>query len=390
MITKLQSEIERRLKDTDTLLAIIGPEMRLRRTMMKKTLKFVSYRICSISYISKIESNDIKPNKDYLNEIGKRLDMSEDQLDGLVELREVLNTGIREFLFNKDSYVSFILKNKSEYVNYRYKLLVLLNDLNHNNIIEAEKNYSELTKISKSMTEYDFKIFVILSAIYLFKCGEISEAYNILLLISNMELSENLRYILNLYLFYCLSILGRVETIDYYHKTRNDLISIGSYELLDDINYNLALFYIKSGSYRYASNLLDSIKNTKRKNTIRLLINYFSDEPINYFNINELLPLGKIVYCNKHDRDNLKKEVENAKSEEYRIDYFEDIFNYLLVEDDAKIKYLLAKGKSIIKNSEDLFVKKYFLKEIYKICQNCNKYRFLFDMCNSYYEGEFI
>lgn len=390
MCTKLQMEIERRINDKDTIMAIIGPEIKMRRLMMKKTLKFVSYRICSVSYMSKIESNDIKPNKDYLNEIGKRLEMTEDQLDGLFELREALNIGIKDFLFNKDSYVSYILKTKTEYVNYRYKILVLLNDLNHNNIKGAEDNYLELNKIVKSMTQYDFKIYAVLASIYLFKCGNVKEAYDNLSMISTMELSDILRYILNLYLFNCTNVLGKPEAIDYYHKIREGLLTIGSYELLDEINYNLALFYIKLGSFDYSKNLLDSIKSNKKRTTIKLLINYFSDISINTFNKSELLPIGRIIYCYKFDKKNLKKEITNAQCEEFRIDYFKDIYDYLLQEEEEKLLFILSNCKNIIKNSDDLYVKKYFLKEAFNVCLQNNKYRFLFDAYKNYYEGEFI
>ena len=95
----LLNEIIRRVDDEDTLYAIIGPEIKLRRLKLSRTLKFVSFKICSISYTSKIENNEIKPNRVFLYEISKKVNMTEDEVSGLFDLREALRECVKSFLY---------------------------------------------------------------------------------------------------------------------------------------------------------------------------------------------------------------------------------------------------------------------------------------------------
>ena len=141
-------ELKRRIKDQDTISAIVGPEIKIRRISLNKTLKFIAYHICSISYVSKVESNSIKPNRYFLNEIGKKVNMTEEQINRLFDLRDVLNQGIKEYLFNSNASIKEILDAEGEFVNYRYRLLVFLNSLVVNNFYQAAKSYKEIGRAS--------------------------------------------------------------------------------------------------------------------------------------------------------------------------------------------------------------------------------------------------
>ena len=384
----IRVELKKRIRDNDTLFAIIGPEIKLRRSLLNKTLKFIAFKICSISYVSKLESNEIKPNRVFLSEIGKRVNMTEEEIDGLFCLREVLNKSIKEFLFNDNTTVKKILEEKKNYVNYRYRLLVFLNSIYENDLITAEETYLELLKISKSMTDYDFKIFALLSSIYLYKSGEIIEAFDNLTLLAEAEISNDLKYLLELYLFYCLNSLCKPETVIYYQKTRENLIYIGAYELLDEINYYLAIYFIKNGSPDFSMSLLDTIRDPKRKHTIELLTAFISDQPIKHFKKKDLLAPALCVYDYMHDKASLAKDVEEASKKYFKIDFYPIIFKYLTIDNYIeKYNFIAEQVLPIFSKSDDLFLKRYFMKEAVKISEKTAKYKLLYELMNSYYKG---
>ena len=385
----IRAELKKRIRDNDTLFAIIGPEIRLRRSLLNKTLKFIAYRICSISYVSKIESNEIRPNRVFLNEIGKKVDMSEEEIDGLFDLREVLNKSIKEFLFNDNSTVKKVVDGRRKYVNYRFRLLVFLNSIYNNDLTLANEIYDELLKISKTMTDYDFKIFALLSSIYLYKSGEIKEAYENLELLTSLEINKDLKYLSELYMFYCLNSLCKPEAVLYYQKTRENLIYIGAYELLDEINYYLALYFIKNSSPDFSMSLLGTIKDQKIKNTIELLSAVLCGEPINHFKKKDLLAPAICMYDYIHDKESLADDIKNATRDYFQLDFCPLIFNYLTIENYIeKHNYIVSHVLPIFNKCDDLFLKRFFIKEVVKISEKTTKYKLLYELFRSYYKGE--
>ena len=384
----IRAELKKRMADYDTLFAIIGPEIRLRRSLLNKTLKFMAFKICSISYVSKIESNEIKPNRVFLSELGKRVNMTDEEIDGLFNLREVLNRSIKEFLFNDSTTVKKILEEKKKYVNYRYRLLVFLNSLHDNDLVLAKETYLELLKISKSMTDYDFKIYALLSSIYLYKSGEQREAYENLTLLAEVELNKDLKYLLDLYMFYCLNSLCRPETVLYYQKIREDLINIGAYELLDEINYYLAIFFIKNGSTDFSLSLVDSIKDPKRKKTIELLSNAVCGEEINHYKKKDLLAPALCVYDYFHDKDSLAKDIEEASKNYNILDFYPLVFEYLTIDNYIeKYNFIVNQVLPAFNKTDDLFFKKFFIKEAVKVSEKTAKYKLLYELSKNYYKG---
>ena len=384
-------ELKRRIKDQDTISAIVGPEIKIRRISLNKTLKFIAYHICSISYVSKVESNSIKPNRYFLNEIGKKVNMTEEQINRLFDLRDVLNQGIKEYLFNSNASIKEILDAEGEFVNYRYRLLVFLNSLVVNNFYQAAKSYKELLKIINTMTDYDFKICSLLSSIYLYKIGSVKEACENLKLLSGLEINNDLKNLVDLYMFYCSNVLGKPETIIYYLKTRENLSLVGAFDLLDEVNYLYAFFFIKSGSYDYSLSLLNTIRDKKRKNTIEAIILYYLGKPINNYKKRELLAPAKCLYDYLYDKEQLKHDISSSTKEEFLIDYNPIIFKYLLLENAAeKYSYIISNVVRELKRCDDAFVKKFFIKEIYLLCEQTAKYKALYDVYKIYMREECI
>ena len=336
--------------------------------------------------MSKLESNYLKPNATYLSEISKKLGMSDVFVSTLFGLREVVEEGIKGLLFNDNKCIKDFILKKDAYYNYRYRIIIFFDKLYDNDFESCTEIFKELTPIAKTMINYDFLVFSILSGIYYYKIGKLKDAHELLISLINFDMNTNIKGVLYLYLFYICNALGRPETIDYYNKAKEVLLFLGSYQMLDETNYYLAIYYIKNNSYDYALNISKSINDTKRKQTINFLVSYFKNESLKSYNKKNLLGISKIIYDLKFDSVMLNSDIEMVKEKSFKIDYNQIIVDYLLLSDDLKIIYIF----DLIKNNQDIqdsYVKSFFLNESLKSAKKTGKYKLIYDYY-SFCKGE--
>ena len=373
----LLNEIIRRVDDEDTLYAIIGPEIKLRRLKLSRTLKFVSFKICSISYTSKIENNEIKPNRVFLYEISKKVNMTEDEVSGLFDLREALRECVKSFLYGDVKIISDIVNKNCVYYNYRYVILRFIDDLSKKDLNSAKERYEELTKIIKGIVDYDFKIFAVFSSIYLYLCGNLNDAISAINQIRKLELSRDLIYLTDLYMFYCLAGLCRADAILYYQKSRDDLLSIGSFEVLDDLYYNLGLFLYKNDALEELPNIVSAIRNPKMKTSISFLLDYKLEKSIGHYNKKQLIGYAKNIY-------NLNRNIgleDLEKFDYYRPDDYIILFKYLLLDKDVdRINYVIEEVIPFLEKSDDFFLRKEIIRNVVGLCEKTCRYKLLFDI----------
>ena len=87
---KILSEIIKRKNSKNDVNAVVGVEIKNRRIALQRTLLSVSYKICSISYLCKLENNRILGNTLYVREICDRVDLTKDKIDVLLNLKKIL------------------------------------------------------------------------------------------------------------------------------------------------------------------------------------------------------------------------------------------------------------------------------------------------------------
>jgi len=377
----LLNEILRRVEDEDTLYAIIGPEIKMRRLKLSRTLKFVSFRICSISYTSKLENNEIKPSRVFLYEISKKVNMTEDEVSGLFELREAIRECIKSYLYGDFKNINKIVEKNCVYYNYRYVILRFIDDLSKKDLDSAKSRYDDLIKITKGIVDYDFKIFAVFSAIYLYLCGELNEAMESILQIKKLELSRDLIFLTDLYLFYCLAGLCRADAILYYQKSRDNLLSIGSFEVLDELNYNLGLFLYKNNALEELPNIVSSIRNIKMKNSISFLLDYKLNNSIGHYNKNQLLGIAKHLY-------NLNRNISINDLEEfnyYRPDNYNILFKYLLLDNDTdRVRFVSEEVIPYLEKNDDKYLRSKICAYVMELCEKTCKYKLLFDVMKTF------
>ena len=376
---KLLLEIERRVLDKEGRYAIIGTEFRARRLALKKTLKFLSYKLCSVSYASKIESSDIIPNEVVLREISSRLGMDQKQFDGILGLREAIEAGIKAILYNNIKSLDGLIKNCIDFDNYRSRIFQFLYYANKNNLEAATAMHTELIKLSTTMTNFDFNVFVVIEGIYFFKIGNIVEAFNTLKKAEYLPLARYVKYVLHLYLFYCANVLCSPDTIYYYNFVREELFSIGSYELLDEVQYYLAIYHVKNDSFERASDICNSIKEFKYKNSIMFLIAYLTGASIRSFSRKNIIKAARCIYDYINDQELFMIDIKEYDGF-YQLDYSSLLFKYLLMKDDLeKFDYIMTNVANEVSISEDKYIKRFFVDQLWQISKQQQKYKFLYD-----------
>ena len=91
-------ELKKRLRKLDEEVSVLGTELRNRRLSVSRTLNAVAYKICSVSYLSKLEHNKINPNLAYINEISKKLSLSDEAVEVLMKSKSLLLEVVEAYL----------------------------------------------------------------------------------------------------------------------------------------------------------------------------------------------------------------------------------------------------------------------------------------------------
>ena len=94
-MANLKEEIKRRFEEDKVTYETIGAEIKRHRLALSLTLQSVSSTGCSPSYICKIERNQVKPSSKYLKEICKKVNISEDKIDYLLNSKDISSHKVR-------------------------------------------------------------------------------------------------------------------------------------------------------------------------------------------------------------------------------------------------------------------------------------------------------
>ena len=106
-VTKIATALAKKKKNDEglSLTFSIGSLARMRRLELKKTLQQVASNICSVSYLSKIESNKIIPNPDCVAQLMERMEIPHYEQYLLENESDLMNESLQYFfMMDLDSY----------------------------------------------------------------------------------------------------------------------------------------------------------------------------------------------------------------------------------------------------------------------------------------------
>ncbi|MDY0276628.1 MAG: helix-turn-helix transcriptional regulator [Acholeplasma sp.] len=329
----------------------IGSVIKHYRKERNMTLEETSDGICSISYLCKVENNQLIPSDKILPNLLSRLTIKEEEIDynrksdWILDIVKTGNVTIAEF--NE-------VKNKTDYqsklVSYAYHIL------NKKEMHKAIKLYLELTEyfIYFSDQEMVFFLFLVMYNYYnKEQYNEVILVYKELIVFQEYENVISLKA--KLLMMKALYKLNR--TIDIKNVYKNLIFNLLEYNYIEEImelkNYQLSL-QARSLETKKLDEIISNLKTNDKLNINYIWFNHFYFYRINYesayFHIKKIARVNEhfyIMYLITLDKLDKKEEINDA----LKSNIFENSrYSYKLVREYLGIKYGKPGLKEFIKN----------------------------------------
>ncbi|MGD9760860.1 MAG: helix-turn-helix domain-containing protein [Candidatus Izemoplasmatales bacterium] len=168
MIEMLLNEIARRKEASSQFYyGGIGQTLRKRRLELKMTQEAVAVGICSNTYLSKIENNQIVVNREHLYLIMERMQMDMDKITFPEEMLEYLEKSIKLFFYRDIEGYRELFETIDK---YQFSVLLQIIKLGYYMLIEDSENarlvYSETFRYLQSLEEFGFCVLLLYSSFY--------------------------------------------------------------------------------------------------------------------------------------------------------------------------------------------------------------------------------
>lgn len=185
---KIINQIMKKYIFEDNPSAIVGTELRLRRNGLSQTLNAVCQETCSVSYLSKIEKNEIKPNPELLEEICERLKLTKENIEVINNSKIIFEDIIKATFEGKINVIYDAYLKVQVLKNYRAKLIEFYYYVITNEIKGARTLFGELNKLVGSMLLNDLIMFAYTEALYHEKLNEFQESYTLIIGLEKLTL----------------------------------------------------------------------------------------------------------------------------------------------------------------------------------------------------------
>ncbi len=373
----LLNEITKRTSNDEYPYNVITAEMRLRRLLQNQTLACVaSSTEVSTSYVSRVEQNQIRPNRMFLTEAFKTLNISDDAFSKLEDLEAVLDIAIVGLINNDSSKIKEAIEGYN-FENYRFRIINFIVAIIDRDFFEAAQIIKTLDKAVSCMSDIDLYSYTIAASLYEFMIGD----YNISKkLLSKMELVSyrkiEYQVIVNLYLFYIAYFLNDASGYRLYKKAFDTIVSSKYIYILDNLNYVYGIYLINNNDLDEFDRCNDMIKNESLKNNLLLYKKIINKNPMNEEDILNSCDFIKIYYYKDQDKAKALDIIDEHKFDIKEFDYNDLVARYLLLDDiNEKYEYILK----IVSKSDDFknmkFVRNYFIKEFGILSRITGRYK---------------
>ncbi len=374
VISEISKRVNEKLNDN-----IIGNELRMHRLDQNITLSSLSKDTCSTSYLSKIETNQITPNKVFLEEICNKLSMDNGNIDALYKSKDNVKNCIIAFLHDDEKVIRKVVDESKGLINYRVKVVDFIYYIIDNNIINANKVYNLLAKNVKSMNDFDLATFCLFSGIYHFKTEHFDDAKLELKNVKELTTDSDILMLKDLYIFYLDLKQSRADAVVDYNIIYRKLNDCGFYQLMEKISYYLGCYYCKFSLENGYYSVINRIQNQTYINTLKFLYSFYKKDIVRTnYKKDEVSDYVKALI-------NLKKNkaitIDILESKDSRVDLdFEYYYiEYLLLDDDKKSDEILNYFAPIVEVTQDEFLIHFFYNELIKYCEIEGRYKRIYE-----------
>ncbi len=378
-LNALKQEFLMRKFRRDSSNNVVGIEIKDRRLNLSTTLQSLSSDICSPSYLCKIENNKIAPNKIFLKEICKRLELKPEKVNTLLKLKITLEDVVKAFLLGNVDYIEEAYYSGLGLKNYRYRIIEFIYFIIKKDLYSANNTYSELIRLVSSMMDSDLIVFAIFSGILSFYNQEFEEAldnFNALSLTRGISTEEML--LCQKYKLYIEFILNNPCCLLEYKKLIWAYASEGHTEGLDEAHYIIGLYLLRQRQFMEYKNIYRIIHKKEYKRSLSLLVKIIFNPNIKIKKewLENIRPFYYYLGLIYSDYDTAVEKISQMNDLSFSYDFNLLYLQYLLLKED-KDKYIFITQNAIptIERTKDGYAKEFFLEQLCILCGKMARYK---------------
>ncbi|MCK5388322.1 MAG: helix-turn-helix transcriptional regulator [Candidatus Izimaplasma sp.] len=398
-ITSLKNKINKRIRVSDyrSDFQEIGSFIKKKRKELNVTQDAISNGICSISYLSKIENNQIIPNKYYVKEIMNKLDVEDSFYQKTLDDKLYLNNLIKGIFYLNDD---LVLETYNEIKDIEHNLVINIVKLGYYIYFhkEDENQYvMMLENLVTNMNDLELKTYLYLATIYFISKEKYKTALEVLNLAAKISINNDyLSALVSEYTYLVKQrLLKKNCSLEDYQNAQN------IYNKHHNIKRVIVLVLWKARYLSYenpdkALIILNLIKESLMDSSLRdfyylikseilFIMEKYKDSALALNNINnqsdffyqKMILLFSI--CKKEEDLGTSTEIKNILSS-YKPDRFQlkhkVHYHYLLIESEEDLKeYLRDIAIPYSIKIEDFYGLKQYTMEMMDICMSTSRYK---------------
>lgn len=398
-IDTLRNKVKRRgkHKQNKNEYQEIGTFIKKRRKELNITQDVVSNGICSISYLSKIENNQIIPNEFFIREIMEKLNVETTVTNTMIEDLKYLQALVKSYFYLNEKMIERTYK---DIVTLNEGIVFQLGELIYGVLKEKDDLHIRLSKLENlimNMDDYELKVYLLFTSIYYIQKENYKTALKTLNLIKDIHYNDEfLDSIYHLYSYITKQRLLKKNT-SFHHYELATSIFVKYLNIKRSNNILLErISYLKDEDIKKAEKLLEGIninsldeeseafynilyaevliERGKTKDATLKLSNIESDSTFYYLKLVLLYQICKMEndYSVQSEIKTLIKEVEHKNVKPKNRIYYYTISQ----EDVVKLKeYLRDIAIPYSIKSSDLSKLKKYTDKIMEICIETSRYK---------------
>jgi len=222
-LSNITCQLEKKREFIEDTNAIIGTEIRLSRKKLSLTLKAVADETCSVSYVSKVETNSIDPNVQYLEEICDKVNIDKKKFKELKNSIKTINDVIDAMYDNNLDKIKEIYENCKSFENYRHLILHLYYYFTTGDYYKFNKVYKQILPLISTLSEVDLLMYVFIVGYYAYEKGDTLDAVKIFEELDEFNIN-NKKLLILIYAKY-LECLVRLNS-NHFHTIKEKLLDL--------------------------------------------------------------------------------------------------------------------------------------------------------------------
>ena len=372
----IEKEVLKRKKKQIHAESVIGAELRNARIRLCRTLVATAYKICSVSYLCKIERNQAQPNQKVLYMLCENLNVTKKKIEVIYSLEDKLNDITCAFLKDDYKMIEAIHSDIDGLDNFRSDIIEFIYYIYIDDSMMMDHYFKKVLPMISSLSDYDLMYYILFTALYNFKNGDFTEGLENLNSVSKMSCNDSVLYAIKLFKFYNLCAMNHSDTPDAYTELYKYLVDMGLFKRISEISYYMAIYYAKKNAVVGFDKMYDRV-NSDSKIKLNFYRSYYINKVIPPMNKNYDLFAKCII--NLDDEEYVSKILSTVNNIRLDFDYY--YLDYLMKSDiNEKIDYIENIIIPWLDRSGDEYLKDYFLKEIINLSLYSSRYKKLSDI----------